>query len=947
MYYQQSPLQDPHHGAVNQLRMTLAASLLVLVQAASAADEISITPSQRQVNVSGSGIVTLRFEVENRSGITRELQEQINLPEGWQLISNTAPFLLSSNGRDVRLVHVSLPKAANAGNYRVDYQVSSRNDGAIASSESINIRLESTSGTELSQHQAPGSLLEGEQFIVDYIVKNTGNQTVNYRFAAYDSDSFITAVEPRQAKVTAGSTRIIRVKGRVNRKVTETSTYKVTLQARGGGKRAEHHINVPLIARVSQGVGRYQKLPGKLRTSFTFERNQQPNQNGEAIDENSRAYQLEYFASGRIDEAGKHNVEIRLRNGKQQNAGGSLTDQLEEYYVAYWNDELKVKTGHQSFNTTRLIGNSLNGLGASAQYRPQTKSGKTPLQIRGFYGRNRPGESETEHSVFAALSYDWGEYEVGASLLKSRKDDGLPSNHEQTIGSVSGAWRGKNFNVRAEVATDDGGSKAYWVEAGGQWKNLGFSASVSRADLNFSGSISDAMHTYGSLHYKINERSNLSFYTRHKQENINEDLTREIRSDDEQHIRFTHTLGNNDQASISVGYRQRQERDKRPNPTTNHTTKAVTLEYQHRFEDFDIRVAAEKGRREDKINASSDGSRQELSINWRPTHAIKLGTSYAISQGLDSPGKATAIGINSHFRINGHSSFHGYAQYNQNDFDDSHSRNYELQYKYDLKKFGEVGVRASRVDNMSATGERDQDYALRFEYSLPLDVPFRKRRNIGAVKGTLRHSDNTPAKNIVLKMEDQYAITDESGTFFYPSAVARDYQINIDNTRPDAAGLMLNGTGKHNSVTVSANKTTALNLTLQRGARLQGKIAQYTPDTGAALFGSEISNKHLKADKGIGLVLLELKPIGQQDNRITYRRTTLFDGSFSFMGVPPGKWELVINDPSRVPDNYRLEKSRFMVDLVAGDNQQLLIKALPVAQTIKKSGPAQGFTVSG
>ncbi len=936
-------------STVNQLRITLAASLLVLAHVASAADEISITPAERQMNIAGSGIVTLRFEVENRSGSSRQFQERINLPDGWQLISNTAPFVLSSNGRDVRLIHVSLPKAANAANYRIDYQISASNDGTISSSESVNVRVAAQAGTELGQHQAPGSLLTGEQFIVDYVVRNTGNQTIDYRFSAYDTDSFINSVEPSRAKIKPGGTRIIRVTGRVNSRIDETRTYKVTLQARGDGKRANHSINIPLIARVSKGLGHYQKLPGKLRTSLTVQRDQQLNQNGQTLYEDSRAFQLEYYASGRIDEAGKHNVEIRLRNGDQRDMHSRLNDQLEAYYVAYWNDELKVETGHQSFNTTRLIGNALSGIGATAQYQPRPAEQTThqPLKIRGFYGRSRATDSQDERSIFAALNYNWGNHEVAASFFRSRKQNAAAETTDYTIGSVAGIWRGKNISVRTELARDDTGNNAYWVEAGGQWKDLGFNASVTRADSNFSGSISDALRTYGSLHYKIDGRSSVSFYTRHTQSNLKQETDREIRADREQHLRFTRTLGGHDQASVSVGYRQRREQDKRPNPTTNYLTKAVTLEYQHRFEDFDLRVATEKGRREDALAPDTDTWSRSFSVNWRPTHTVNLGTSYAISQGLNNAGRTKTLGVNGAFKLNDRYSFGGYAQYNNNEFDGTRSRNYELHYTYDMKKYGELGVRASRIDNLTASGARDQDYAIRFEYSLPLDIPFRKRRNIGTVKGTLHNPDNTPAQNIVLKMDDQYAVTDENGLFFYPTAKARAYQLTLDNTRPDTAGLILNGTGQHNTVNVAANKTTTLDLTLQKGSRLRGKLAQFIPDTEALLFGSGEDPQNLTEDKGIALVLLELKPVGPADNRITFRRTTLFDGSFSFRGVPPGQWALHINESTRIPKNFRLEKNRILIDLAAGDDQALMIRALPVAQTIKKSGPAQGFTVSG
>ena len=114
----------------------------------------------------------------------------------------------------------------------------------------------------------------------------------------------------------------------------------------------------------------------------------------------------------------------------------------------------------------------------------------------------------------------------------------------------------------------------------------------------------------------------------------------------------------------------------------------------------------------------------------------------------------------------------------------------------------------------------------------------------------------------------------------------------------------------------------------------------------ASVFESNNTN-NLRPGNGIGRVLIELRPLGNTGKRIVHKRTTLHDGSFSFVGIPPGQWQLVVVDSEKVPANYRLEQTQFEIDLSSGGTQEVLIRALPSAQSIKKIGPSCGFNVAG
>ncbi|MGB5597566.1 MAG: hypothetical protein WBM66_02530, partial [Thiothrix litoralis] len=352
-------LRHPQHPAARDiLRLTLAASLLVLAQVASAADEISITPGQRQLTVDKPGIITLRFGVENRSGQAQQLQETLILPPGWELVTNTAPFALANGSREVRLVHVTAPRGTTAGAYNIQYIVSAQGNGSVGSSQSVSIQVEEQAGLGLTAISPPSSLLGGEQYAVEFLLENTGNHRVTYKLTGNDDEGYIRKVSPQRLTLAAGESGSVTVSGQIPRDIDETSNYRLSLEARGGGKSVQESVTIPLISRTPKGISRYQKLAGKISTRYTTQ--QRKNADGSTTE--TDLSQVEYFAQGAIDANGEHHVEMRLRNGKDSSDTGSLNNQQSEYRGSYWNDEFRVNAGHQSFHASNLSGNTLNGV---------------------------------------------------------------------------------------------------------------------------------------------------------------------------------------------------------------------------------------------------------------------------------------------------------------------------------------------------------------------------------------------------------------------------------------------------------------------------------------------------------------------------------------------------------------------------------------------------------
>jgi hypothetical protein len=925
------------------LNLTLAASLLVLAQTALAADEINITPGQRQVTVNKPGIITLRFEVENRSGQTQQLEEQLTLPEGWELITNTAPFLLSNGARDVRLVHVTAPPGTAAGTYMIGYQVTASNNGGVTSSQTVAVQMEEQAGVNLTASAPPGSLLGGESFTVDFTLENTGNHRVTYQLSSNDEENYITSVEPRSVSIAAGESSNITVKGTIPRDITETTSYRINLEARGGGKLAQASTTIPLIARTSKGLGKYQKLPGKLTTRYT----RQTRQNTDGSNTSSYQAQAEYYAHGAIDPEGKHNIEIRARNGKNS-SDVTNSEQQSEYQFKYQNGVWEVSTGNQNFHASNLSGNSLSGVGVEATYTPRNKKQRKPLAVRAFSGRSCPGDTTHEKVSGATANYQWEHFDAGVSIIEHSKEaTATTPASKETVKAVNGGWHNNNIRIHSEAAEDNDGH-AWSIDASGQWKKISLSTSYLKADPTFDGSSTDALQSYSTARYQLDDQTSIEANTRHTRNNLRQDITQEVRDDREHQVRVSRRFGQDQQIEVSLGQRLRTEKDLRITPTTDRTISDTSLEYQQQFEKFFVRAKLARGSRKDRIKSSSRGTSGGLTISWKPTAKLSANASLAISNGLDSDGKNISVGANATYQLNKHTAFSGYWQRSKNTGDNTHADSFEAKLTHETKQLGTIGLGIRRTNNLASDGRTGRDNMFLAEYSVPLDMPIRRRRNIGSVDGKVHYAeDQRPASDIVVQMGGQYAVTDQNGTFHYPDVLAKDYTLNVDSTRSNSEGYMLTENGAEASVNVLAGQTSKPTFELHRASRVTGKIQTYAPNTQVAVLGTKETPSTLTPQKGLGMVLVELRPVGDVGKRIVYKRTTLYDGSFSFAGIPPGNWELVVVDSDKVPDNYRFEQTMFAVNLNQGGDQEILVRALPMIQNIKKTGPTGGFNVIG
>jgi hypothetical protein len=141
------------------------------------------------------------------------------------------------------------------------------------------------------------------------------------------------------------------------------------------------------------------------------------------------------------------------------------------------------------------------------------------------------------------------------------------------------------------------------------------------------------------------------------------------------------------------------------------------------------------------------------------------------------------------------------------------------------------------------------------------------------------------------------------------------------------------------TVQIKEGKTTKMDIGVVNASRIFGRIMahdykyktpQETPDIeGRILLESkqESTGKPFKSELveagGLSSILVEIN-----DGEEFLQQRTDTKGNFSFEGIRPGTWKLLVNEED-LPSDFRLEQKEFEIQVKPSEEKEVFIKAIP------------------
>lgn len=900
---------------------------------------LQVLALERQLDADKRGIVTLRMEVENRSSTAREFQESLQLPEGWSLLSTAAPFTLMAGQRELRLLHVLVPNQSAAGQFPLTYQLQALNDSSLYSQETVQVAVQALMGIQLSRLAVPANLLAGEAYQAQFLLTNTGNLPQQYRIRLHDSDGYALQITPAQLQLSPGASQTITLKGKVAEQ-PDTEVHRLTLMVYGAGQPVEESLNIPIIPNNPQGIGTHHRLDGELGLGYLA--NQQQTGSNKTTQQQAT---LDYRLRGALDPLGEHRVDLHLRTGRAFDQPFA-SDQT-QYQLRYENDDWQVKAGDQSFYTHRLLGNSLSGTGIEARYQGHIATGQaTASSVRAFHGQSNHAVDESVRTSALIGNYQLSDQlELSAALLHHEQDPinttNTSTNPHKTIknlASLETHWGGEQVDVSAAFA-HDGDHQAIALDTTARYGKLSSHLNYLRGDSDFAGAYADTEQLNLGGQWQTDDKTRLSAQARQTRNNLSADNSREIRNDYEYRLRAERAIGINADTQIGIGLRHRDEHDQRAISTTDQTLTAASLNYQKQLADLNLSAQIELGKRQSYQAAARLGHRQQLAFSWRPTERWNIAADYSHDAGLTSTEARQTLGLRTDYRLPDQQEWSGYLQLAQ--AEDNPSLTANLSYRKPLKKQHKLALGLSHRQTTTTDNKPLKDTSIQVDYTLPLDLPLRKRKDIATLCGQLFDAETRlPLSGMVLNLESHATVTDPQGKFCYPNVLAKDYRLQLDPSRLAGRSYSFGEENLGKAIHLQAGEQRHLKLMLYPAAGLSGQVLSFSH--------SALLSQQALAGAAIPHVPLELRPMGSLAStaKPLFRETDA-EGRFNVIGLAPGTWQLVINNQQALPKHYRLEQNQWQLELKAGQVQELTIRAVPQQQDIEKTGPTEGFFVSG
>ncbi|SDW77700.1 hypothetical protein [Thiocapsa roseopersicina] len=925
----------------------------------------------RVLTVDPREVVTVVFQVTNRTGAAADLEGRLLMPEGWRAITPEFPFTLPAGGSAMRLVSFFVPERIAAGEYRVSYQVGIRGRPGALGGSTLAVRVRPVFKLQVDILELPTIAIASEPYTAVFQIVNSSNTALTVGYGAQSSRE--SEIEPAVGTLTLapGESQPIEMTVRPPA-VTEPAWDEISLTATAAaGEQGE-----TLTDTAKRSVETLPRVTGKeapphsIKTLFT--RRVGGSWSGRDDGENGAGVQLEWSGSGSVDGTQERILSFLLRwPGLEDD---TIFGQDNWFYVDYRGRNFDLTLGDATYGLSPLTDPGISGRGMRFAWR---------------------GEG-IELSAYHVGSFDFGDddedayyqgHQTGLGLLYALRPTwilGLSyldqtdnvNGHSQILGVRQQAALGAETALDVELAGstgDAGDGMAFWgnlIKLGAPWR---YRLTLLYASPDYAGYYQNQDRAYLDVDYAPLEKPwslrawyhydrdhqtarQLAEYDQEDWWSLDPDDWDWYGPDSEEHEAG---VGLNwrtaDQTRYSVELRRRQRSDLNPAPTFDEVENSIRFGYGKSFKDLNLSLntSIELGEEYDRVTGESSATQAvRASLFWRATRRLNLGGYLSVENEaaatFDEAPRFTG-GASVSYAVSPKSTLSLNVQGQQ--YNGQNSVIADIAYRHARENGDLITVQArhgSRYAELYDNG-MNMENSIMLSYMVPIEVPTVPRRDVATVRGrAFDQETGTGLSNVVLKLDRLVAITDENGYFMFPSVKLGVYDLTLAGGSLPVG--MIPTLEMPRPVDLYFDAGATIDVPFIRGATIAGKVQLYEPD--AALLPSQTfvrvgqgvkappppTSEELKPSRGLGGILVEVRN-GEQ----VYRRLTNGNGEFRFAGLQPGTWIVTI-DPEKLPENATIEETGYTLEVEPSADQEvefrveLKIRTMRMLGTLKVKG---------
>ncbi len=891
------------------IRKIICLSLALLCSASLLrAGALDCTPaSQELFEVDPGSVLTLPFTI--RSSQRLRLISELELPQGWQLVTPPFPISIAAGAAEMDMLTVHIPQGTPSGQYSLSYRVRDRNNPATHAACSVSVMVLPVSRLSAEILNSPERVIAGQDYGLSLSVTNHSNTEQEILLHIESAAGFKASLDQSQLRLKPGASATVRISVQTDAKISQPLKHYLRFEAAtpDGSASATVKSFVEVLPR-TQGRGeRYFTLPATL--SLELAHNQES------------AGMAELAGQGPLSEEGGHFIEFRFK-GPDTNREPVIGEHA-HYHFKYWNDQTTLLAGDQTNTLSYLTAQFLQGRGLSSDISLGS------YNLSGFYTREM---WDDEHDRTVALQNSYRFKEGNLSLNLMQRSDQLES-RILSLGAVYRIHPAARLELEwAPAKTREHHEQAWLLNLSGNHKGANYNLRYIHAQPDHPGYYADKNYFNLDANYPLLPQLRLQLHLKHERNNLERDPALSSAGlNQEGRLGLAYSAPKN--LRLRLDYKQISNRDIMQQPDFDNCRRTVLAGISQSLGRLTYSLSSEAGHIEDTIHTTPFLEHSAtLFVQPADIHSYSFNLRYT-SDGSSSQALRRNLnaGVRGTFKLTRQTRLHLSAQ-NQSYFKSNASdrATYEIGLNQQFRNRSNLGFIARYTlygqpdsRDLWPREERRETY-LALEYSMPLEIPVGYKQDLAYLSGTVRDElSGKPLKDVLVRLGSRTAVSNRQGHFKFPAVTPGVYFLEVDTAR---IGLDRIATVKTPMrIILEPGEKHAVELSITRAAAISGRImaAGSANTAGNFVLGAAGS-----PPMGGGL-LVELRCA--DDIR---RVLSEADGSFSFRDVRPGSWTLRVY-PDGLPPYHLLEQESFNLEIEAGQTIDLPVKIVPKRRRIK------------
>ncbi len=897
------------------MRRLLLACLFVPLLSFAKTDGVEVRlTSAKGVDVEPGKVVSASFVVTNHSDQNDDFTEELIVPEGWTKIAPVGlPFELPAGGSAVRLVAFAVPPDAPADRREIRYVVRGRLNPGFIDGDTFSVVVLPVSKLELALEEKPELVIAGDEFAVKYRVTNRGNARVVLGTEIKSVPDFAVTGAPGSIALDPSATRDILLKVNTD-DVTSRLTYALVFKATSGKdeRTLSRTAVVEVMPRISGDRDPFIRVPARLRLMMGQETDRDP------------LVQLELSGAGAIDEEGKRRVEFLFRGPDTDE--GSLLGERDEYRVSYFGEQFDFHIGDRTYALSPLTERYGYGRGAEVHWH----QGSWGAGL--FYMKSRwrtPEQSE----LGAYARHDFSKsFNVQANFLRKWSDDHTARGaFPQNIYSLGTRWRpGKYLDAGFEfgVADSDRGlATGFHLSARGEIGRLNYAIEKTRAEPQFRGSYSDSDSTHASLNFPITKklRATVSFHDYTGSLERNPERSTVVTKERAFRGGARYTLPS--RTELSLEYQDVQRKDVLDPAAFDFHERSLRLGARQGFGRLSVQSFIDAGVLDNELADAHGVSFQRYSLyaTYTPTarQSYTIYGSYGPSSFTGTLDRELSMGASAALQLRDNLSVN--AQYSRNTFDSLRGGTHDIaqaQLTYTLENTSSVSV----LGRWSSNSRADKpEAAVWVTYSVPLSLPFGKKKSVGQLRGRVMLGEGFAARPLpraILLANEFSAVSDSTGEYTFPALKPGQYTVRVE---PTSIGLE-RVTARPFPVLLEVRKgqSATLDVHVLKAASMAVRVALFTAPARTRLGEEPVPQERGGFEGGLVELTNGSEIVRQQTDR---------HGVANFSHLRPGRWRVKL-EGTNIPAHHRIEEGVRELELKPGENGPVAMRVVSQTRTI-------------